>query len=111
MSRKDKNRLIPEDKGRLVTIFLVNYFRRYLEYDFTADLEGQLDDVSAGTRDYKDVLDALLARFLGRDCRNIRIAHHRSAGKDRRGAGPASVSAARRMAATRAAAPNAAQGG
>ncbi len=54
--RKDKNRLIPEDKGRLVTIFLVTYFRKYLEYDFTADLEEQLDDVSAGTRNYKDVL-------------------------------------------------------
>ena len=57
--RKDKNRLIPEDKGRLVTIFLVTYFRRYLEYDFTADMETQLDDISAGERDYKDVL----ARF------------------------------------------------
>ncbi|MFN3954434.1 MAG: type I DNA topoisomerase [Pararhodobacter sp.] len=57
--RKEKNRLIPEDKGRLVTIFLVNYFRKYLEYDFTADLEEQLDDISAGERDYKEVL----ARF------------------------------------------------
>ncbi|MFA7433629.1 MAG: type I DNA topoisomerase [Gemmobacter sp.] len=57
--RKDKNRLIPEDKGRLVTAFLTNYFRRYVEYDFTADLEGELDDVSAGERDYK----AVLARF------------------------------------------------
>ncbi len=54
--RKDKNRLIPEDKGRLVTAFLTNFFRRYVEYDFTADLESQLDDVSAGTRDYKAVL-------------------------------------------------------
>jgi DNA topoisomerase I len=57
--RKDKNRLIPEDKGRLVTAFLTNYFRRYLDYDFTAGLEEQLDDVSAGSRDYKEVL----ARF------------------------------------------------
>ncbi len=57
--RKDKNRLIPEDKGRLVTAFLTNYFRKYVEYDFTADLESQLDDVSAGERDYKEVL----ARF------------------------------------------------
>jgi DNA topoisomerase-1 len=57
--RKDKNRLIPEDKGRLVTAFLTNFFRKYVEYDFTADLEGQLDDVSAGERDYKEVL----ARF------------------------------------------------
>ena len=57
--KKDKNRLIPEDKGRLVTAFLTNFFRRYVEYDFTADLESQLDDVSAGERDYKEVL----ARF------------------------------------------------
>ena len=54
--RKDKNRLIPEDKGRLVTAFLSNYFRKYVEYDFTADLETELDDVSAGERSYKDVL-------------------------------------------------------
>ncbi|KEP69049.1 DNA topoisomerase I [Thioclava dalianensis] len=57
--RKDKNRLMPEDTGRLVTAFLSNYFKRYVEYDFTADLEDQLDDISAGDRDYKDVL----ARF------------------------------------------------
>ncbi|MEL7177026.1 MAG: type I DNA topoisomerase [Pseudomonadota bacterium] len=54
--RKDKNRLIPEDKGRLVTVFLTNYFRKYVGYDFTADLEAQLDHVSAGDADYKDVL-------------------------------------------------------
>ncbi|MFV0244762.1 MAG: type I DNA topoisomerase [Qingshengfaniella sp.] len=53
---KDRNRLIPEDKGRLVTAFLSNYFRKYVGYDFTADLEAQLDDVSAGERQYKDVL-------------------------------------------------------
>ena len=57
--RKEKGRLLPEDKGRLVTAFLTNYFRRYVEYDFTADLEEQLDDISAGDRDYKEVL----ARF------------------------------------------------
>ena len=57
--RKDKNRLIPEDKGRLVTAFLSNYFRKYVGYDFTAKLEDELDDVSAGERDWKDVL----ARF------------------------------------------------
>jgi len=57
--RKDKGRLIPEDKGRLVTAFLTNYFRRYVEYDFTADLEEELDDISAGERDYREVL----ARF------------------------------------------------
>jgi len=57
--RKEKNRLIPEDKGRLVIAFLQNYFRRYVGYDFTAELENELDEVSAGEADYKDVL----ARF------------------------------------------------
>lgn len=60
---KDKNRLIAADKGRLVTVFLVNYFRRYLEYDFTADLESQLDDVSAGDRDYREVLERFWRDF------------------------------------------------
>lgn len=57
--RKDKNRLIPEDKGRLVIAFLQNYFRKYVGYDFTAGLESELDHVSAGDADYK----AVLARF------------------------------------------------
>ncbi|MBB1491112.1 type I DNA topoisomerase [Paracoccus sp. MC1854] len=54
--RKDKNRLIPEDKGRLVTAFLTRYFPRYVSYDFTADLEGELDDISSGEREYREVL-------------------------------------------------------
>ncbi|MEM6757932.1 MAG: type I DNA topoisomerase [Pseudomonadota bacterium] len=54
--RKDRNRLIPEDKGRLVIAFLENYFRRYVGYNFTAQLEEELDDVSAGERNYKNVL-------------------------------------------------------
>ncbi len=53
---KEKNRLIPQDKGRLVTVFLINYFRKYVGYDFTAGLEDQLDQVSAGDADYKKVL-------------------------------------------------------
>ena len=60
---KDKGRLIPEDKGRLVTAFLSNYFNRYVGYDFTADLENQLDEVSAGDRHYKDVLDRFWRDF------------------------------------------------
>ncbi|MEO9684406.1 topoisomerase C-terminal repeat-containing protein, partial [Tateyamaria sp.] len=43
--------------------FLENFFRRYVGYDFTADLEGQLDDVSAGDRDYKDVLGRFWTDF------------------------------------------------
>ena len=54
--RKEKNRLHPEDKGRLVTAFLENYFNRYVSYDFTADLEEELDDISGGRIEWKDVL-------------------------------------------------------
>jgi len=60
---KDKNRLIPEDKGRLVTIFLLNYFRKYVGYDFTAQLEEDLDRVSAGDKDWKDVLNRFWRDF------------------------------------------------
>ena len=57
--RKERNRLFPEDKGRLVTAFLANYFGRYVDYDFTADLEEDLDRVTTGDEDWK----VLLARF------------------------------------------------
>ncbi|MBU2962651.1 type I DNA topoisomerase [Citreicella sp. C3M06] len=57
--RKEQNRLFPEDKGRIVTIFLLNFFSRYVGYEFTAELENELDEVSAGEMDYK----ALLGRF------------------------------------------------
>ena len=61
--RKEKNRLIPEDKGRLVIAFLENYFRKYVGYNFTASLEEELDDVSAGDRNYKDVLNSFWKDF------------------------------------------------
>ncbi len=61
--RKDKNRLIPEDKGRLVTAFLTNYFRKYVGYDYTASLEEDLDHVSAGDADYKKVLERFWRDF------------------------------------------------
>ena len=61
--RKEKNRLIPEDKGRLVTVFLTSFFRRYVEYEFTANLETQLDDVSAGERKYRNVLSGFWKDF------------------------------------------------
>ena len=54
--RMDKNRFIPEDKGRLVTAFLEEFFLRYVEYDFTAALEEKLDLVSAGELDWKALL-------------------------------------------------------
>jgi DNA topoisomerase-1 len=54
--RIEKKRLMPEDKGRLVVAFLESFFRRYVEYDFTADLETQLDRVSNNEIDWKQVL-------------------------------------------------------
>ena len=61
--RKEKNRLFPEDKGRIVTIFLLNFFRQYVGYEFTANLEEELDDVSAGERNYKNVLSRFWKDF------------------------------------------------
>jgi DNA topoisomerase I len=54
--RLEKKRLIPEDRGRLVTAFLTNFFERYVQYGFTADLEEKLDDISGGRAAWKDVL-------------------------------------------------------
>ncbi len=54
--RLEKRRFIPEDRGRLVTAFLTSFFERYVEYNFTADLENQLDEVSDGRIDWKDLL-------------------------------------------------------
>jgi DNA topoisomerase-1 len=54
--RMEKNRFYAEEKGRLVTAFLERYFEKYVSYDFTADLETRLDDVSAGSLAYKTVL-------------------------------------------------------
>lgn len=54
--RLEKRRFEPEDRGRLVTAFLKSFFHRYVEYDFTAELEEQLDEVSGGRIDWKKVL-------------------------------------------------------
>ncbi len=54
--RLDKKRFFPEDRGRIVTTFLSNFFKKYVEYDFTAHLEEELDDVSGGRLDYHILL-------------------------------------------------------
>ncbi len=54
--RMDKNRFHAEDKGRLVTAFLESFFSRYVAYDFTAELEEQLDEVSDGKVGWTDLL-------------------------------------------------------
>ena len=61
--RLEKRQLIPEDKGRLVTAFLSSFFERYVEYDFTADLEEKLDQVSNGDISWKDLLRDFWRQF------------------------------------------------
>jgi len=59
----EKKRLVPEDKGRLVTAFLESFFSRYVQYDFTAELEEQLDRVSNSELDWKQVLRDFWTEF------------------------------------------------
>ena len=59
----DKNRFIPDDKGRILTAFLTQFFHRYVEYDFTAALEERLDKVSAGELPWKELLRAFWKDF------------------------------------------------
>ncbi|HUO98123.1 MAG TPA: type I DNA topoisomerase [Rhizomicrobium sp.] len=54
--RMDRGRFVPEDKGRIVTVFLSSFFERYVEYGFTADLEEKLDEVSAGELNWRKLL-------------------------------------------------------
>ena len=63
--RLEKRRFVPEDRGRIVTVFLESFFRRYVEYDFTASLEGRLDTISAGEIDWRTVLSDFWRDFAG----------------------------------------------
>jgi DNA topoisomerase-1 len=52
----DKRRFVPEDRGRLVVTFLVKFFEKYVDYDFTANLENELDAISAGDVKWRNAL-------------------------------------------------------
>jgi DNA topoisomerase-1 len=54
--KKEKNRLVPEDTGRLLNFFLEAYFHKYIEYNYTAKLEKNLDDISSGEKHWKEVI-------------------------------------------------------
>ena len=64
-TRLDKKRIIPEDKGRIVVAFLESYFPRYVEYEFTANLEEKLDEIANHELDYKRVLREFWTGFTG----------------------------------------------
>ncbi|MCX4348533.1 MAG: type I DNA topoisomerase [Alphaproteobacteria bacterium] len=60
----EKLRFIPEDRGRIVTVFLENFFKKYVEYDFTAQLEEYLDDISNGEMEWKKLLGGFWTKFI-----------------------------------------------
>ncbi|MFN5644184.1 MAG: type I DNA topoisomerase, partial [Sphingomonadales bacterium] len=61
--RVEKNRFFAEESGRLLTAFLERFFDRYVAYDFTAGLEDQLDEISAGDANWQRVLEAFWRDF------------------------------------------------
>ena len=71
----EKKRLSAEDKGRVVVAFLENYFSRYVEFDFTADLEEKLDKISNNEVAWKQVLKDFWRDFIGsvNDIKDVRV--------------------------------------
>jgi len=71
----ESRRMFPQDRGRIVTVFLSNFFEKYIDYDFTANLENKLDDISGGRLNYINVLDDFWKNFynLIEQTKEIRI--------------------------------------
>jgi len=59
----DQKRFVPEDRGRIVVTFLKNFFSRYVEYDFTAEMEEELDAISGGHVGWKQILGQFWKHF------------------------------------------------
>jgi DNA topoisomerase I len=74
--RLEKKRLLPEDKGRVLTAFLESFFARYVEYDFTAGLEEQLDRISNNEMAWRDLLRDFWREFTAAvgDIKELRVA-------------------------------------
>ncbi|MCL2566701.1 MAG: type I DNA topoisomerase [Alphaproteobacteria bacterium] len=62
-TRIEKKRFIPEPRGRILNVFLTNFFAKYVEYGFTADLEQSLDKISANEANWVDVMNNFWAAF------------------------------------------------
>ena len=75
-TRIEKKRLVPEDKGRVLTAFLESFFARYVEYDFTAGLEEQLDRISNNEMAWRDLLRDFWREFTAAvgDIKELRVA-------------------------------------
>jgi DNA topoisomerase-1 len=61
--RLEKRRFIPEDRGRLVTAFLVSFFEHYVDTGFTASMEEKLDDIADGNAEWRAMLRAFWDEF------------------------------------------------
>lgn len=59
----EKKKFVPQERGRVVSVFLEKYFSKYVEYDFTAFMEDELDEISNGRKDYKNVLSEFWSGF------------------------------------------------
>ncbi len=94
--RIDKRRLVPEDRGRIVVAFLESFFARYVEYDFTADLEEQLDRVSNNEVEWRQLLREFWIAIHRRRRRDQGPQDQPGHRRARRDAGAAHLSAARR---------------
>lgn len=66
----EKKRFFPEERGRIVTIFLKEFFLKYVEYDYTAHLEDELDVVSNGGKDWKEFLRSFWGDFNS-NCKSV----------------------------------------
>lgn len=73
----DKRRFTPSDKGRLLTAFLEEFFAKYVEYNYTADLEEQLDKISAGDLEWTQMLSNFWNEFSTHvdGTKELRITH------------------------------------
>ena len=61
--RLESRRFVPEDRGRIVTAFLSGFFNRYVQYNFTAELEDELDAIARGEREWRAVLEEFWRGF------------------------------------------------
>ena len=59
-----QKKFVPSERGRIVNAFLTNFFSRYVEYDFTANLEEELDLISNGNMAWKEVLRRFWQKFI-----------------------------------------------
>jgi DNA topoisomerase-1 len=62
----ERRNFVPTDTGKIVSSFLVRFFPQYVDYEFTARLEDDLDDISRGDKDWVPVLRAFWQPFIER---------------------------------------------